>query len=689
MTTLHDAQRPLLVYVGACDEVPTYLRAHLDLEACTIAAIAGPNEPLPATPSRCDPILLIDLSALEDEPDLTETVTGLRARFGEGARVFCLTGATAIAEQLGALRAGADGLWPMTGTGTARYEPLTARISELMSDQAVRPRILVVDDQPVAALFATRVLEGAGMEVRALSDPFRVLEVIETFRPDLILMDLHMPGASGTELTRIIRDHDELVATPILFLSGEIDPAIQMDTLRVGGDDFLAKPITPQRLIAAVRDGLARSRDRAARTLAAARDIAWIDPGTFARRIDRIIAASPVGDPTHGLFLIDSEPAAEKAATEPDGRTLPHTTRIAAGLAACLEPTDSLARLPDACFGVLARRPDPRRLRRLGERLREAASEALNRDGRADRYQASIGLATFEVPADDALTMLSRARSALAEARRQAGASLVIQTPATARGRCPAHSAPITALIEQALHDGTGLELFFQPIATLRPMRGEPFDVSVRLRTTSGELIPAFDFLPAADEAGLMPAIDRWVLEQALTAQQRGLNQRPALRLLIQQGRSVLQDANWIQALRDQVLARDLIRHRPILRLSFFDLMTDPATAVDRGEQLRRLGIPICIDHLALSAEALNLATRLRPALVRLRAAPALELASDELSALIHRIHDIGAKVIIASIEDPVAISRVWQAGADLIQGNFVQPPGPTLDFDFAGMVLE
>ena len=84
-------------------------------------------------------------------------------------------------------------------------------------------RVLVVDDQEVAAILAGGILNHAGMVVRTVFDPMTVLQAMDEFRPDLVLMDLHMPGANGIELTGIIREHEAFCAIPVVFLSCEED----------------------------------------------------------------------------------------------------------------------------------------------------------------------------------------------------------------------------------------------------------------------------------------------------------------------------------------------------------------------------------------------------------------------------------------------------------------------------------
>ena len=90
------------------------------------------------------------------------------------------------------------------------------------------------------------------------------MAAMEEFQPDLVLMDLHMPGMNGTELTTLIRAHAAFAHTPIVFLTGDPDPERQFEVLEVGADDFLTKPVRPRHLIAAVESRV-RARAHAAR----------------------------------------------------------------------------------------------------------------------------------------------------------------------------------------------------------------------------------------------------------------------------------------------------------------------------------------------------------------------------------------------------------------------------------------
>ena len=121
-------------------------------------------------------------------------------------------------------------------------------------------RVLVVEDDASQALFAESVLKGAGIQAQVACEHIHVMAAMEQFHPDLVLMDLHLPGCSGIELTASIRAHPAFLHTPVVFLTGDQDPDRQFEVLESGADDFLSKPIKPRHLIAAVQSRIKRAR---------------------------------------------------------------------------------------------------------------------------------------------------------------------------------------------------------------------------------------------------------------------------------------------------------------------------------------------------------------------------------------------------------------------------------------------
>jgi diguanylate cyclase (GGDEF)-like protein len=128
-------------------------------------------------------------------------------------------------------------------------------------DKKVDPyRILVVDDSMDLGHFVKNILNDAGMTTWSISDPSHIMEAIYEFYPDLILLDMNQSYCSDVEIAKIIRQNENHVSTPIVFLSGETNKNIQLEALRFGGDDFLIKPIQEEHLIASVTHKAERYR---------------------------------------------------------------------------------------------------------------------------------------------------------------------------------------------------------------------------------------------------------------------------------------------------------------------------------------------------------------------------------------------------------------------------------------------
>ena len=122
-------------------------------------------------------------------------------------------------------------------------------------------RVLVVEDSRVAVALIQRTLAEHGIDSRAIRDPGNLLDELKHYRPDLILMVMYMPRFNGVEATRVLRQMSAYKSLPIIYLSGETDVGMQVEALRLGGDQFLIKPFNPVLLAAVVKTKIARFRE--------------------------------------------------------------------------------------------------------------------------------------------------------------------------------------------------------------------------------------------------------------------------------------------------------------------------------------------------------------------------------------------------------------------------------------------
>lgn len=205
-------------------------------------------------------ILIMDVLFSEEQENATE-VMALRPHLRSlGCPLIFISSHGGFRSRVRAARLGAEGylLKPLD------VPRLVERVEHIMAKRHAPPqRVLIVDDDVDLSEHYRLALTGAGMEAETLNQPEDIIERVAAFHPELVLMDMHMPDYSGADLAGVIRQHDNWISLPIVYLSAEMDFDKQVQALGQGADDFLTKPIADAHLIAAVTVRVERARQLA------------------------------------------------------------------------------------------------------------------------------------------------------------------------------------------------------------------------------------------------------------------------------------------------------------------------------------------------------------------------------------------------------------------------------------------
>ena len=139
---------------------------------------------------------------------------------------------------------------------------LAERIESLAIERSasVQGRVLIVEDDKELAEHYCLVLQTAGIEAIAVSDPLNLMPRLSAFEPDIVLMDVQIGDYSGVTLARLIRFEPRWLSLPIIYLSSEDDPENQLEALSKGADEFLMKPVSDDYLVRSVRIRCYRAR---------------------------------------------------------------------------------------------------------------------------------------------------------------------------------------------------------------------------------------------------------------------------------------------------------------------------------------------------------------------------------------------------------------------------------------------
>lgn len=641
------------------------------------------NELLSALPAD---LVLVDPEFSDNLENIGAAVRVARGRSAkQRLQLVAVVDGDDISLRLTARRAGVDALIVAPND----VGEIIRRLQALVDPQREESfRILIVEDDRSQALFAEGILRNAGMDSLVVIDALDVMPALKQFRPDLVLMDLNMPGANGIELTALIREQEAFAHTPIVFLSGESSEDLQFDAIDAGGDDFLSKPIRPRHLISAVQTRVRRHRQQESRRARRPdKDAATglVYRKTLLQQLDADIAA---GLQSGGLIFIEVENL--NLLRERIGLT---ALEILLGDVSRLL-TQTLGELPatrfnDGSFLVLDRQREELSLDSLATQLRQILmANAFQALGHPLRLRLSAGVAAFKHGFKHADAMINAVEKVAREARSQERGVRRYEPPREVEAL---KEAAMLAMVRDAIENDK-LALLYQPVVAVAGNDLSQYQTLLRLRDADGQLLSAAEIIPMAERSSLIVDIDRWVMSQALALVQEKNSDGEQLRLFVSQSSLTLaatDQAAWLrQELRDTGIDGSSI----VVELRIEDVAVHLSTVKNFCDEMAAEKLRFCLSQFEAGREAESLADQLPLHFVKLaRKYTASGLSApmrDELKGLIDRAHRHGLQVIGHGVEDAQAAATLWMSGIDFIQGNLVQQADKDMHFDFNQSVL-
>ena len=387
-----------------------------------------------------------------------------------------------------------------------------------MSDAVPRPttdtrlRTLVVEDDPTDRKLLEELLRQRGHEVESHADPGAALDAFRDGRHDLVLLDMGLPGMDGASLCRKIRKVPRSRDTFIVSITGSDQVESLESALQSGADDFIAKPLD--------RDHFRIRLAVAERQVQSARE---------QKRLTEELTRNQALDPLTGL---ESQPslmehvgdAIQRAAREPDfifavlelnlddfalassrvGQETGDLLLRAAGnrIRPTVRAVDMVARGAGDGFLILLNGiKDVSDAVRVANRIQEAFTTPFLIGQHSELISVGIGIALSLSGYEDAEQIVRDAHRALRWAKAEGPATSRIFDPemhSLAQRRIQTEDRIRSALAEDRL------ELWYQPILSVETMRIRGFEALVRMRDTGGELISPGEFIPVAEESGLI-----------------------------------------------------------------------------------------------------------------------------------------------------------------------------------------
>lgn len=330
----------------------------------------------------------------------------------------------------------------------------------------------------------------------------------------------------------------------------------------------------------------------------------------------------------------------------------------------------------------------------LAERLRDTIEATLFEiDSKTVRRTITIGAAAVNERGDvvEAMNLAFR----MLAAARDGNKSNCIQWPSGAADAVgddangmSAEQQRILAIVNDAIDKHTFV-LLFQPIISLRGDSDEHYEVFLRLVDDKGRRIPPDQFLELAIENGVAGKIDRWVILQSIKLLSAHRSKGHNTRLTINLTRNSLIDDEFVQWLAVAIKAARLPSDAVIFQIAEPDAANYVRQARDFVQGLKSMHCRASLRHFGVTDNPFETLRHLPVDFVKLDGGHVRQLdgdpaKKDRLTNMIRELQQHGKLTVIPMVESATVLSALWQAGANYIQGHYLQEPSTEMNYDFA-----
>lgn len=586
----------------------------------------------------------------------------------------------------------------LTPAATDPSDEVTGELSQQLQPMKWAT-IMIVDDEPTMIEILQTFLEEAGYEnFVTTTESGPALSLLPKKMPDVVLLDVMMPGITGLEILTWIRSQEALKHTPVIILTSATDPETKLKALELGATDFLAKPVDASELALRLRNTLAAKAYQ-----------------------DRLVNYDAVtGLPNRRLFmkqlgetLTDAQSESSQCALlrinldrfKQINDTLGHRfgdellREVAHLLEECLRDAEatlpgtndaqgsqSVSRVGGDEFAVVLPR-----IARLEEatavvrRLVSVLGKPLHLGGREISITASIGTAVYPADGENADTLFKHAGVAMSQAKERGGNTY--QYYSKEFNAKAVQRLKLENRLRKAI-EGRELALRFQPKIDVETGRVTGGEALLRWKHPKLGMILPDKFIPIAEESGLIVPFDEWVLYSACAVSQRWQALKKGKpRISVNVSAQHFRNADrLLLTIRHALESSGLQGDSLCLELTESMIMEDPEDNVRTLKEIKRMGVWLSIDDFGTGYSSLSY----------LRRFPLDELKIDRsflhdipnnaddvaiVDAIIAIAHSLDLNVVAEGVETEEQLEFLRQRRCDEFQGYLVSEPVPARDF--------
>ena len=570
-----------------------------------------------------------------------------------------------------------------------------------------RAKILVSDDDMNVRLLTRQCLEAEGMTVVEAADGQQALEVFLRERPDLIFLDVEMPGLSGLEVCRRIREMPQGESIPIMIVTGSDDRESIDEGFDAGATQYKTKPVNWSLLGRDVQymlrasnafNSLKRQEDRL-------RYLAYYDPLTnlpnrrsFNEQLNRILKRSQRLGHSAALLFIDLDNFKRINDSIGHGRGDRLLVEIAKRLALELREDDAINSFSDnqaddpasrdgdteiARLGgdeftvVLSDVRNDRDVERVAQRVIQTLSEPIALHSHNPVVTPSIGIAMYPQDGRDADSLVRNADTAMYAAKADGRACFrFYNEEMNARS---VEQLKLEEDLRAAMREGQ-LELRYQPQVDTGTGRVVSLEALVRWKHPIRGLISPGDFIPVAERTGQIIELGEWVLSEVARHctywDTLGLDR---FRVCVNISPLQFNQPDLVERIRHFLDHSGMDPARLELELTESAIMTDAKANIDRLRQLNELGLDLAVDDFGTGYSSLSYLKRFPISTLKIDQSFVADMSSQDGVAIVDAIIVLAKTLKLRSIAEGIEtadqLRHLASQQCDLLQGFFFARP--------------
>jgi diguanylate cyclase (GGDEF)-like protein/PAS domain S-box-containing protein len=408
----------------------------------------------------------------------------------------------------------------------------------------------------------------------------------------------------------------------------------------------------------------------------------------FIGELDQAVAAAAQGRGDQALLLLQLDNYAALLNDIGMGHADELLERTARRLEGALGDNAIASRFSDHGFAVLLTHSDHNQTRERAEVLRNSFQGAILDVGeRSLSTTISIGGVQIGEKIASTQQVLAKAGSGLQNALTEGGNRTLLFDPA-ARDR--AEEERLQQWLERikSAIAGDGFVLNYQPIINLHGDGGENYQILLRMRGPTGEIVKPATFLPIAEEHGLLDQIDRWVIQQAVAVLAERKRAGKATTLFVKLTPESLQDAAlgaWVGVLLKQAAVPG---SQLVFCVAEAKAFTNLKATQDLQRMLNKLGCRMCLEQFGLGLNSFQLLTHVDADIISIDQSLIADLGKNsESQKKVKEIADkakaAGKETIAEGVQDAGSMTQLFTSSVNYVEGMFLAPPGPEMNYDF------